>query len=115
MGKGSEARRKNNAEKLKRDVAKQLEDVCLHCVFMDAHRDKWPGWNIKEDTAGSEAFQDLVHSAIKVAVNVFVYLDEAGQMKFMQEVMDRSKDLDEGRTIISKLMEKLKAREPVKH
>jgi len=42
-------------------------------------------------------------------------LDEAGQMKFMQEVMDRSKDLDEGRTIISKLMETLRARGPVKH
>ena len=99
----------------KKTKAKLLKDACLHCIFMDAHRDKWPKWSPKGDDTDAEAFQDLVHSAIKVAVNVFVYLDEAGQMKFMQEVMDRSKDLDEGRTMISRLIETLKERGPVKH
>jgi hypothetical protein len=91
------------------------KDVCLHCLFMQAHRDKWPKWNPAGDETGSEAFQDLVHSAIKIAVNVFVYLDEADQMKFMQSVMDKSKKLDEGREIIGKLMEALKPRRPTEH
>lgn len=95
--------------------AELLEDVCLHCLFMKAHQDKWPIWSPKGDDTANEAFQDLVHSAIKIAVNVFAYLDDAGQMQFMQEVMDKSKKLDEGRVIIGKIMETLKSRGPTQH
>jgi hypothetical protein len=101
--------------KLKKKKAEQLKGVCLHCLFIKAHGDKWPNWSPKGDDTGTEAFQDLVHSAIKIAVNVFVYLDDAGQMQFMQELMDKSKKLDDGRVVIGKIMEAIKARGPTQH
>jgi hypothetical protein len=93
----------------------ELDGVCLHCIFMKAHRDKWPDWKPEGDEEGEVAFQDLVHSAIKIAVNVFAYLGEKDQMKFMQSVMDKTSKLDEGRAVISNLLEQLKPRGPTEH
>lgn len=94
---------------------KDLKDVCLHCLFLDAHKNKWPKWTPSGDDNSNEAFQDLVQSAIKITVNVFMFLDEANQMKFMRSVMDKSKELDEGRNMLSKILDQLKPRGPTQH
>jgi hypothetical protein len=94
---------------------KDLTEVCLHCLFIKAHQDKWPKWTPTSNDTANEAFQDLVHSAIKIVVNVFVYLDEADQMRFMQEVMDKSKKLEEGKVMLSKILDTLKPRGPTQH
>ena len=94
---------------------KDLTEVCLHCLFIKAHRDKWPAWSPTSDDTGSESFQDLVHSAIKIAIHVFMYLEEADQMRFMQEVMDKSRLMEEGRVKLSSLLDQLKLRGPTQH
>jgi hypothetical protein len=87
MGNGNDKRRARNAEKLKRDMAKQMEDVCLHCAFFQAHGDKWPDWRPDGDNVNVEAFNDLCRSAVKIVAEVFSMLDEGDQMHFMQRVM----------------------------
>jgi hypothetical protein len=76
-------------DKRKADTAKQLADVCLHCVFFQTHRDKWPDWPDWKPDADRElsaAFNDLVESAIKITAVVFSMLDESDQMAFMRQV-----------------------------
>jgi hypothetical protein len=74
-------------DKRKADTAKQLADVCLHCAFFQTHGDKWPDWKPNADHEHSEAFNDLVRSAIKITAEVFSMLDESDQMTFMRQVM----------------------------
>jgi hypothetical protein len=95
MNKGNEKRRKRNAELLKRDIAKQLEDVCLHCVFFKMHQDKWSGWEPGRDDDG-KAFNDLAHSAIRIVAEIFTMLSENDQMMFMRNVMERNKVMESG-------------------
>jgi hypothetical protein len=83
---------KNNAEKLKRDLAKELEDVCLHCAFFKMHSDKWMGWEPGVDN--DPAFNDLVRSAVKIVAEIFTMLSEGDQMHFLNRVM-QTKELHE--------------------
>ena len=80
-------RRARNAELLKRDVAKQMEDVCLHCAFFKAHADKWPDWKPNSGDDEGVAFNDLCRSAVKIVAELFTMLNESDQMYFMQRVM----------------------------
>jgi hypothetical protein len=73
--------------KKKEKLAKQMEDVCLHCAFFQAHHDKHPDWKPDDNNVTAEAFNDLVHSAIKITAEVFSMLDEGDQMVFMHKVM----------------------------
>jgi hypothetical protein len=73
--------------KKKGKLAKQMEEVCLHCAFFQAHHDKWPDWRADADNVTAEAFNDLVRSAIKITAEVFSMLDESDQMIFMRNVM----------------------------
>lgn len=71
----------------KKAKAKLLEDVCLHCGFFKMHADKWPDWRPDADNHNSDAFNDMVRSAIKIVAEIFSMLDESDQMQFMRNVM----------------------------
>src|SRR4029077_2773780 len=111
---------KNN-EKRKRDLAKQMEDVCLHCAFFQAHGDKWPDWRPNTGDVDERAFQDLVRSAIKIVAQVFSMLDQSDQMTFMRHVMvsQAVHELAEGKSAMSlkEILEKVKEamQSPTKH
>jgi hypothetical protein len=114
-------RRARNAEKLKRDMAKHMEDVCLHCAFFKAHADKWPDWKPNSGDDEGVAFNDLVRSAIKITAEVFSMMDEADQMTFMRHVMvsqavhaaTEGKDAIELKEVLAKV--KVALNGPTKH
>ena len=122
MGNGNEKRRARNAEKLKADMARQMEDVCLHCAFFQAHGDKWPDWKPDSDIVSTNAaFNDLVRSAIKIVAEVFSMMDEADQMTFIRHVMvsqavheaTEGKDVVQLREVLAKV--KVALNGPTKH
>lgn len=65
---------------------RNLDDLCLHCVFFQAHQDKWPDWKPDGDNKDIRAFNDMVHSASKIVTEIFLMLDPLQQMMFWREV-----------------------------
>jgi hypothetical protein len=76
--------------------AKLLEDVCLHCGFMQMHGDKWPEWRADGDNVSQDAFNDLVRSTVKIVAEVFTMLDPMGQMQFQRRVMNSYMEMQRG-------------------
>lgn len=60
------------------------KSVCLHCVFIDAHKAKWPDWS-KDKSDSGEAFQDFISSASQIATEALSMLGPMDQMKFMRK------------------------------
>ena len=65
----------------------------MHCVFMDALKAKWAGYEPTDDEPDKK-FNDMVHSAIRITAQVFAKLDEKQQMEFIQQAMEHSKVLE---------------------
>jgi hypothetical protein len=91
---------------------KDGEDVCLHCLLLAAHMEKWPKYRGKADSKkNKKAFDDLVYGATRITATVFAQIDEADQMKFMEEVMEKAKEFQTrgsmGAAILHKLREAL--------
>jgi hypothetical protein len=86
--------KKSKAEK-RALTAKELEGVCLHCMFFTAHGDKWPDWRADND-ANPEAFNDLVRSAIKIVAEIFTMLSPLDQMQFQRRVMNSYMEMQRG-------------------
>ena len=105
----------------KKAKAKLLEDVCLHCGFFKMHSDKWPDWRPDAENQSTDAFNDLVRSAIKIVAEIFSMLDTADQMQFMRNVMvsqavgELAKDKDA--VSLKEVLEKVKTalNGPTKH
>jgi hypothetical protein len=113
----------------KKAKQKLLKKVCLHCMFLKAHHDKWPDWKPTDEGQQGDGFQDLVGSTIKIVAEVFTMLDEEGRMQFYKGVdktIEKTEALEAlkgGKPIsFNELLEKLrmfsddkKPPEPVKH
>ena len=102
--------------------AKEMEDICLHCGFFQLHHDKWPDWRPGPEINGesSEAFSDLVRSAIKIVAEVFSMLDEADRMKFYNRVETSLKQIERGppqsmQDVFEMIKEAVAPKGPIKH
>jgi hypothetical protein len=92
--------KKSKAEK-QALTAKELEGVCLHCMFFTAHGDKWPDWRRDEENVSQDAFNDLVRSAVKITAEVFTMLAPMDQMQFMNKVMRSYTEMESGGEVAS--------------
>lgn len=99
----------------KKDRAKQLKDVCLHCAFFKIHQDKWPDWTPDSSDEGTAAFNDLVRSAVKITAEVFTMLGPIDQMKFMRNVMEQSSAMEGNPVTLNDVVEAFKPSGPTKH
>ena len=74
--------------KLKLDIN---DSTCLHCVWVDALRAKFPKYKGGTKDKDAKAFEDMTHSAIVIAGRICSMLEnKEQQLEFFQHIIQAS-------------------------
>lgn len=76
------------SKKLKLEID---DTTCLHCVWVDALRAKFPKYKGGKTGKDAKAWEDMVHSAIVIAGRICSMMEnKEEQLKFFQHIIQAS-------------------------
>lgn len=70
--------------KLKLDIDKT---TCLHCVWVDALRAKFPKYKGGKDGKDKKSWEDIMHSAVVIAGRVASMMTKEEQIEFFRHIV----------------------------
>jgi hypothetical protein len=67
-------------------------ETCMHCAFIHAFKTKYGRFKVAKNNP--KAFDEMVHSAIKIAALIMSKLDNQHKGQFMMDVLKRTAELE---------------------